>query len=154
MYQTCQNDSFKYPCWYYCWKFWIFCLGIGVKKSISFWFSDVKSTWKLIHDNKFVKKCLMEAVLAFFRIVPFLGPYSPWNYFCHAPLNLARKDTLFKYPYDYILDHNFFDQIVAKFKLINFATIILITYFCILVRIFFISWMMRKLAFFVLLGGF
>ena len=33
----------------------------------------------------------------------------------HTPMNLSRQDASFKYPYDYILDHNFFEQKSGRF---------------------------------------
>ena len=90
--------------------------GWGVKKSKNFfWFSDVILPEKLIRDNEFVEKNLNGGVLTnFCRKVPFWGPYWPLNYFSCAPLNLSPQDASFKYTYDYILDHNFFDQKSGK----------------------------------------
>ena len=51
---------------------------------------------------------------SFCRKVSFWGPYWPLNYFSRAPLNLSRQDASFKYTYDYILNHNFFDQKSGK----------------------------------------
>ena len=97
-------------------KFSKFFLGMGGQKvKIFFWFSDVIFPEKLIRDNEFVEKNLNGGVLTnFCRKVRFWGPYWPLNYFSRAPLNLSRQDASFKYTYDYIFDHNFFDQKSGK----------------------------------------
>ena len=91
--------------------------GDGGSKSQLFFFcfSDIILPEKLIRDNEFVEKNLNGGVLTIFcRKVPFWGPYWPLNYFSCAPLNLSRQDASFKYTYDYILNHNFFDQKSGK----------------------------------------
>ena len=76
-------------------------------------------------------KCIDRGVLTnFSEKVPFWGPYWPLNYFSHRPLNFSRQDASFKHPYDYILNHNFFDQKVAKLvETQKFCLDVLITHF-------------------------
>ena len=63
----------------------------GGQKSFFLWFSFLKSPGKCIDGIQMTKKCLDGVVFANFR-----------------------KKSNFRQPYDYILDHNFFDQESGK----------------------------------------
>ena len=92
---------------------------MGVRKSIYlfifFLFNDVKSPEKFNHYNEFVEKCLIVEVLAIFsKKSPILGALLNLKLFFPVPLNFSRQEASFKYPYDYILDHNFLTKKVAE----------------------------------------
>ena len=56
--------------------------------------------------------------------------------FFRVPLNLSRRDALFDYQYDNILDHNFSTKKVGNWLILKkFVTIVLITHFFILVHL-------------------
>ena len=94
---------------------WIQQVYFSLETKIHFLFNVVKSPEKFICDIQFVEQCSIRGVLTkFCRKVPFWGPYWPLNYFSHKRLNFSRQDASFEHPYDYIWNHNFFDQKSGK----------------------------------------
>ena len=127
--------------------------GVIVSLCLIFWWLRSFYMKYISYAIQCVEKCLIGGVLAnLCRKVSFWGPYWPWSYFSRALFNLSRRDSSFKYPYDYVLD--FFEKSGKISR--NFVTITLITHFCIRITHshFLIWWILRKLAFPVFFGGF
>ena len=82
------------------------CLGQKV-----FFLINVKLPENLIFDTQLVEKCTISGVLANFRKrVSFWGPYLSSKHFSYRSLNFSRQGASFKYPYDYFLSGDFFNQ--------------------------------------------